>query len=61
MADRIQTTVTPPNTLVPVILSDYFLSDRLEVDGINNPIELSSRLFSLDADIKADSFGRRAL
>jgi hypothetical protein len=58
MADRIAFTIVPPETLVAPLLEDYFLGDRLEVDGINNPVELVSRIFSISG-IKSDSFGRR--
>lgn len=60
VSDKITTTVTPPNTLVAPILSDYFLSDRIEISGINNPIEITGRAMHL-AGANTSGFGRRVL
>lgn len=58
LADRFSKSVVPPETLIPMILSDYFLADRIEVAGINNPLEITGRTFHV-AGAGTASFGRR--
>lgn len=58
VADKITTSVIPPQTLVAPIISDYFLSDRLEISGINNPLELTGRAAHITG-VDAAGFGRR--
>lgn len=58
VADLFSVVVTPPETLVPTIANEYFLGDRIEVDGINNPIEITGRIFHI-AGAESRSFGRR--
>jgi len=58
VSDKISNTLTPPKTMTPILHSDHFIGDRVEVYGINNPIELISRSFSVSrAQIRG--FGRR--
>ncbi len=58
LADRFSKSVVPPETLIPMILSDYFLADRIEVAGTNNPLEITGRTFHVSA-VASASFGRR--
>ena len=58
VSDKISKQVTPPSVLVAPILSDFFLCDRIEVAGINNPLEITGRTFHISQS-KGDSFGRR--
>lgn len=58
LTDRFSKSVVPPETLIPMILSDYFLSDRIEAAGINNPLEITGRTFHV-AGAGTASFGRR--
>lgn len=58
-ADRFGFTVEPPENMKPVILNDYYIGDRITVSGLNNPLEIVSRIYSI-AGAASDSFGRRS-
>jgi hypothetical protein len=58
VTDRIGVIITPPEGMQPIIISDYFLGDRIEIDGMNNPLEIANRVFHVSG-IPTGSFGRR--
>jgi hypothetical protein len=60
VVDKITVPLTPPETLIPIILSDYLLGDRVEIDGMNNPLEITSRIYHVSG-ANTNSFGRRAV
>jgi len=57
---EVSTTITPPNTLVPVAIMSNYIGDRITVSGKNNPVELVSRIFHLDGR-NSKSFSRRVI
>lgn len=58
-SDRFGFRVEPPENMQPVMLQDFYLGDRITVSGINNPVEIASRIYSI-AGSASDSFGRRS-
>ena len=58
LSDKFSFTVKPPRTMRPTLLSAYYIADRIEVSGINNPIELTGREFMIAAR-NSKHFSRR--
>ena len=54
-----RTIVSPKNqNLIPLTLLRYFLGDRITVSGMNNPLEISSKMLTV-IGVNSHSFGRR--
>lgn len=58
-SDRFGFMLTPPKDMQPVMLQDFYLGDRIEVDGMNNPLEIACRTMSITG-AASNSFGRRS-
>lgn len=56
--EEITDTVYPPETLMAPVLVGTYLGDKLVVDGINNPCELTGRAFEFDP-MNTGGFARR--
>jgi hypothetical protein len=53
-------TIASPQTknLLPLLLRDYYLGDRVTLSGVNNPVEITERLFDVNG-VNSKNFGRQ--